>query len=940
MILIDYNNITLDEFKHYYEYLFYNIHNIGKFIQNEKTYTKFMEKQHKKFPEIKQKETKIYYIEIMCNLKKEFNKFYKQKKEILRKLNLIIDILETYEKICKFEQELKKLKVEISETAKYKDGYSKLVQREKYLKDTIIGNGSNVLIPISMSSKQKEEYLKNYYLKYRLIDKIRILFNMSIIKANIVIRKKKFFNHCKKKGYSITECRLKKEKVLSICEICLNIEKFMNEYQKIDYCCPVCPYKNDNELTCSLHLCNEHMGLCRNQYFCNVCHIICKIKVKNASWKIDLGGYFTIDKGDEYKCPYCPKIFDKTFNSNDISNHIKIYHIFNNVKDIDEITSKFNDKISVRKNCKKLMINVSNCNFSNKMKKVSILQKKCNNVSTFSFAYKLKHDYRLLFKKPNSYLNIAELEEKVKEFRDEDEHVHYINDKILNHSEKILFKKIYKLTKKIIGKSYLKNVLQNFGYKDGFMNVENEIINLIYTLKSDLKDVISENIYGNTSEYGWMIKEFSDSFESIIDFFSRHLEPITSIQTLINNNTDTSKYEQNLEKCYEILKSDIDFTNKLLSFLFKLMKILEQFSKLKKYKRLSSLKKILMPDIEYSSNTIDNYNENKEDIDINSFSLLLSYLDKSEHTPLVENTFEVLIPESEDNPRTDKAYIWTWEYSLNNISKTEFYKNFNVDPYLFKENRENFLNILSNYEKSDNENIDENFTNFSFLIDSLNKIYFKEEIYDIYRKVKEILSLFSKMNTNVITNNNIETFKSFSVNRLTCYNKNTDNVERIKETNINKSQSKLFKMRKMILHQNIHLLIVMSLLHNILTEDYVEEDSSNTEDYHKISLSYFIKRYFQIFSMRIKQQSLNNPLPSFVKQKKSKLKQSYKENSNEKKQTDTDTDISDDEFEYDIENVSFENLDDDNDEENQCNDGYGDGDGDSDKRDNCDEEEV
>ena len=117
-----------------------------------------------------------------------------------------------------------------------------------------------------------------------------------------------------------------------------------------------------------------------------------------------------------------------------------------------------------------------------------------------------------------------------------------------------------------------------------------------------------------------MIKEFSDSFESIIDFFSRHLEPITSIQTLINNNTDTSKYEQNLEKCYEILKSDIDFTNKLLSFLFKLMKILEQFSKFKKYKRLSSLKKILMPDIEYSSNTIDNYNENKEDIDNDDFS--------------------------------------------------------------------------------------------------------------------------------------------------------------------------------------------------------------------------------------------------------------------------------------------------------------------------------
>jgi len=48
--------------------------------------------------------------------------------------------------------------------------------------------------------------------------------------------------------------------------------------------------------------------------------------------------------------------------------------------------------------------------------------------------------------------------------------------------EKILFKKIYKLTKKIIGKSYFKNVLPNFGYKNGFMTVENEIINLIYIL--------------------------------------------------------------------------------------------------------------------------------------------------------------------------------------------------------------------------------------------------------------------------------------------------------------------------------------------------------------------------------------------------------------------------------------------------------------------------
>ena len=86
------------------------------------------------------------------------------------------------------------------------------MQREKHLKDTIIGNGSNVLFPISMSLKQKEEYLKNNYLKYRLIDKIRILFNMSIIKAKVVIRKKKFFNYCKKNCYSITECRLKKKK--------------------------------------------------------------------------------------------------------------------------------------------------------------------------------------------------------------------------------------------------------------------------------------------------------------------------------------------------------------------------------------------------------------------------------------------------------------------------------------------------------------------------------------------------------------------------------------------------------------------------------------------------------------------------------------------------------------------------------------------------------
>ena len=80
------------------------------------------------------------------------------------------------------------------------------------------------------------------------------------------------------------------------------------------------------------------------------------------------------------------------------------------MKDIDEITSKFNDKISENKNCKKLMINIDN--FSNNMKKVSILQQKCNNDPTFSFVNKLKHDYRLLFKKPNSYLNIAELEEK------------------------------------------------------------------------------------------------------------------------------------------------------------------------------------------------------------------------------------------------------------------------------------------------------------------------------------------------------------------------------------------------------------------------------------------------------------------------------------------------------------------------------------------------
>jgi len=41
-----------------------------------------------------------------------------------------------------------------------------------------------------------------------------------------------------------------------------------------------------------------------------------------------------------------------------------------------------------------------------------------------------------------------------------------------------------KLTKKIIGKSYFKNVLPNFGYKNGFMTVENEIINLIYILKN------------------------------------------------------------------------------------------------------------------------------------------------------------------------------------------------------------------------------------------------------------------------------------------------------------------------------------------------------------------------------------------------------------------------------------------------------------------------
>ena len=119
-------------------------------------------------------------------------------------------------------------------------------------------------------------------------------------------------------------------------------------------------------------------------------------------------------------------------------------------------------------------------------------------------------------------------------------------------------------------------------------------------------------------------------------------------------------------------------------------------------------------------------------------------------------------------------------------------------------------------------------------------------------------NIFKETNIN---NNRTGDFQNTGPRKPTVYDPKNVPKTTIKETNINKCQSKLFKMRKMILHQNIHLLIVMSLLNNILTEDYVEEDSSNTEDYHKISLSYFIKRYFQTFSMRIKQQNLNEAIP-------------------------------------------------------------------------------
>ena len=306
----------------------------------------------------------------------------------------------------------------------------------------------------------------------------------------------------------------------------------------------------------------------------------------------------------------------------------------------------------------------------------------------------------------------------------------------------------------------------------------------------------------------------------------------------------------------------------MLDFLFNFMtKITTMDEKNKNYMK-NLIENMIMPDKKINMKLIDKYDENQEEIETKAFSLLLSYLDKSEHAYISEDIFEKTLGPDNVNPHVEKPYIWSWEclYQNDREKMTEFYKNFQIIPQNIKEYKEEFINYFSTIEKNF-ENPDNYTTDFNYLIDTFSKININSNK-NTYTKIKNILDFLNKINNNkIIKNIEHETLYSFCNTRLKYFDENELKLVNVKESEIDSYSSKLLRMRKMILHQNIHLIIIMSMVKNFLIKSPFDNNDKE-EKYRVISLSVFFKRYFQTLSVEVNKQIFNNPVPIFEVQRK------------------------------------------------------------------------
>ena len=868
--IMNINNIDFEEFKKYYQYLIYIKCNIGKYILTDKDFVNFMTEQHKIYPNVKVNQNKLYYQSLMDDIIQRFKKYEKDTQKLFIKLNLTIDTQITFQKICNYEKELKTLKEKISQlenSVKNKDiDFVKIGKKRcNFLKDTIIGNGINILIPITYSNEQKKQYLKEHHLKYRLIHNLQELLNVNINSVRLLLKRKKFFNYFNKHFCSKEEYILKKNKLKSIFIECEKIRNFLNQYNYKSYLCPVCPYKADNEMNLHMHLFNNHKHIENNMDF-------------NKSFKLP-SGY------NHNECLYCMKKF-KNETNNEILKHFKIYHMFKNVSSIDfpfhfiekEITHKVSLKRSLINNCQQSLFGYSTKNTTEK-KNIQFVHlnkrfKKNETDMRFTFVDKLKHDYPKLFKIPNPYLDEQDLKNECRELFDENNNPHYVIDGILKFSEQLLFKKLYKIIKKLLGKNSFKEVSiqKNFGYKYGLMTIENEVISLLAYVKNDVFKLLSNNIYEHSlSKYSLIIKEFENSLTNLTKFSQRFFKPIYQIQNILNECTkddDFKSYEERFEICYKNLNTDVKKMTEMLDFLFNFMtKITTMDGKNKNYMK-NLIEDMIMPDKKVNMKLVDKYDENQEEIETKAFSLLLSYLDKSEHAYISEDVFEKTLGSDIVNPHVEKPYIWSWECSYQNESEkiAEFYKDFKIIPQNIKEYKEEFINYFSSIQKNF-ENPDNYTTDFNYLIDTFSKIKIKSNK-NTYTKVQNILHFLNKINNNkIIKNVEYETLYAFSNTRLKYFDENELKLVNIKESEIDSHSSKLLRMRKMILHQNIRLIIIMSMIKNFLIKLPFDNDDKE-EKYRVISLSVFFKRYFQTLSVEVNKQIFNNPVPIFKVQRK------------------------------------------------------------------------
>jgi hypothetical protein len=277
---------------------------------------------------------------------------------------------------------------------------------------------------------------------------------------------------------------------------------------------------------------------------------------------------------------------------------------------------------------------------------------------------------------------------------------------------------------------------------------------------------------------------------------------------------------------------------------------------------------MIMPDKKANMKLVDKYDENQEEIETKAFSLLLSYLYKSEHAYIPEDIFEKTLGSPIVNPHVEGPYIWSWVCSYqNDLEKiTEFYKNFKIIPQNIKEYKEEFINYFSTTEKNF-ENPDNYTTDFHYLVDTFSKINIKPNK-NTYTKVQNILHFLNKINNNkIIKNVEYETLYSFSNTRLKYFDENELKLVNVKESEIDSYSTKLLRMRKMILHLNIRLIIIMSMIKNFLIKSPFDNNDKK-EKHRVISLSVFFKRYFQTLSVEVNKQIFNNPVPIFKVQRK------------------------------------------------------------------------